>query len=219
MCFNLICVTIVIRLSVLPDGRLHTDAFSRSRHPLLALLPRKVGLVEEAGEEHKVGEVHGDGELHVELGYVTGVRGVLPQVIVRPDVHSAAHDHLAELQGGDGHGQLPGGEVAHAAESIVRVHQTVHAVVHHDEPAGRRRVLGVGEPGVEQHGDVVIPVQEDERLPTQHDEHRVTELWQLRQDKHPRPEPAHAILLDETGNRQKQLLALIAMSFWENRSK
>ena len=34
-------------------------------------------------------------------------------------------------------------------------------------------------PAEEQHGDVVVPVQEDQRLLTEHDEQRVDELWDL----------------------------------------
>lgn len=49
-------------------------------------------------------------------------------------------------------------------------------VVHDDEPARRRRVLGVREPGVEEHGDVMVPVEEDQRLLTQHYEHGVAQL-------------------------------------------
>lgn len=40
------------------------------------------------------------------------------------------------------------------------------AVVHNNEPARRGRVLREREPGVEQHSDVVVPVEEDERLLT-----------------------------------------------------
>lgn len=49
----------------------------------------------------------------------------------------------------------------------------MHTIVHNDEPARRGRVLREGVPGVEQDGDVVVPVQEDERLLAQHYEHRV----------------------------------------------
>lgn len=35
------------------------------------------------------------------------------------------------------------------------------AVVHHDEPTSRGRVFREGVPGVQQDGDVVVPVQED----------------------------------------------------------
>lgn len=79
----------------------------------------------------------------------------------------------------------------------------MHTVVHDDEPPRRRGVLREGEPGVQQHGDVVVPVQEDERLLAQHNEHRVPELRQLRQHEHHRPEAGHFVLLNETGKREK----------------
>lgn len=71
------------------------------------------------------------------------------------------------------------------------------AVVHHDVPSRGRGVLRVWEPGVQQYGNVVIPVQEDQRLLAQHDEDRVTEFGYLRQHEHPRPEARYAVLLDK----------------------
>lgn len=64
----------------------------------------------------------------------------------------------------------------------------MHTVVHHHEPTRGGGVLGEGVPGVQQHGDVVVPVQEDERLLAQHDEHGVAQLGQLGQHEHVRPE-------------------------------
>lgn len=62
--------------------------------------------------------------------------------------------------------------------NIFRV-SPVNAVVHNDEPTRRRCVLGEGVPGVEQDGDVVVPVKEDQRLLTKYDEDRVTELGEF----------------------------------------
>lgn len=53
----------------------------------------------------------------------------------------------------------------------------MHTVIHDDKPARRGGVLRKRVPSVQQHGDVVIPVQEDQRLLAQHDEHRVSQLW------------------------------------------
>lgn len=78
----------------------------------------------------------------------------------------------------------------------------VHTIVHNDEPPSRRCVLSEGVPGVQQHGDVMIPVQEDQRLLAQHYEYRVTQLWQLGQHEHPRPEAGHFVLFYEAGIRE-----------------
>lgn len=82
----------------------------------------------------------------------------------------------------------------------------VNAVVHHDEPARGWSVLSEGEPGVQQNGDVVVPVQEDEWLLAQNYKHRVAKLWQLRQNEHPRPEPWDFILLYETEKIRKRII-------------
>lgn len=82
----------------------------------------------------------------------------------------------------------------------------MNAVVHYDEPARGWSVLSEGEPGVQQHGDVVVPVQEDEWLLAQNYKHRIAKLWQLRQNEHPRPEPWDFILLYETEKIRKRII-------------
>lgn len=89
---------------------------------------------------------------------------------MRPDVDGTADNHLGELQRRDDHRDETRWLEAHRAQCIVRVHDGVYAVVHDDEPARGRRVLGVREPGVDEYGDVMVPVQEDQRLFAQHDE-------------------------------------------------
>lgn len=71
------------------------------------------------------------------------------------------------------------------------------AVVHGDEPARGGCVLCVAKPGVHQHGDVMVPVQEDERLFPQHNKDSVAQLWQFGEHKQPCPETGHFVLLDE----------------------
>lgn len=56
----------------------------------------------------------------------------------------------------------------------------MNTIVHDDEPARGRRVLRERVPGVQQDGDVMIPVEEDERLLAEHYEYCVAELRQLR---------------------------------------
>lgn len=80
----------------------------------------------------------------------------------------------------------------------------MNTIVHNDEPTRRRCVLSKGVPGVEQNGDVVVPVQEDQRLLTQYDEHRVAELREFGQHEHPCPEAGHFVLLNETGIEKRE---------------
>lgn len=49
----------------------------------------------------------------------------------------------------------------------------MHSVIHGHEPATTGNLVFVGIPGVHQHGNVMIPVQEDQPLLTQDDEYGV----------------------------------------------
>jgi len=141
------------------------------------------------------------------------VRAAGLEVTVRGVVDEAADQHLRQLTGRDEHGHLFGRPVAHGPRRVVRVHHRVYRVVHDDEPPGGRRELHVREPRVQQHGDVMIPVQEDERLLAEHDEYRVAELRQLGQHEQPRPEPGHGVILDVAaiGKEQKQKKQMIRL--------
>ena len=78
------------------------------------------------------------------------------------NVDSTPHHHLQQLQGGDDHGQhlwhrdpeqghqeictMFGLVLLHSLSSIVAVHEGVHAVVHHHEPAAGGGELYIGIP-------------------------------------------------------------------------
>lgn len=166
----------------------------------LACVRREVGLVEETGKQDKVAEVHRNRQFDVHFGDVTAALAGRLQEAVGPNVDGTTDDHLGQLEGGDQHGDRTGRLEVQSTEGVVRVHHRVHAVVHHDEPTGRGGVLGVREPRIHQHRDVVIPVQEDQWLLPEHDEHRITQLGQLGQHEQPGPETAYTIMLDEAWN-------------------
>jgi len=113
------------------------------------------------------------------------VRSAGFQITVRGVVDEAADQHLRQLTGRDEHGHLLRRSVAHGPCRVIRVHHRVHRVVHDDEPPSGRCELHIREPCVQQHGDVMVPVQEDERLLAKHDKYRVTEFGELGQHKQP----------------------------------
>lgn len=81
----------------------------------------------------------------------------------------------------------------------------MHTVVHNYEPACGTSVFCIAEPRVDQHRDVMIPVQEDQRLFAQHYEYRIAQFGQFAQHKEPGPETAHAILFNvATGERERE---------------
>ena len=90
--------------------------------------------------------------------------------------------------------------------------------VHDDEPAGGGGVLAEGVPAVDEDGDVVVPVEEDQLLLPQHDEDGVPQLGHLGQHEHPGPEPAHSVVLDEAGNpygiKSKLPCLMAGIVFW-----
>lgn len=119
------------------------------------------------------------------------------QQVVGPEIDRTPDHHLQQLEGSDEHGHLPRRTVPHRPQRVIRVHNRVDAVVHDDEPASASRVLGVAEPAVEEDGDVVVPVEEDEGLLPEDDEDGVAQFGELAQDEHPRPEAGDLVLFDE----------------------
>ncbi len=137
---------------------------------LALVVAPQVRLVEEVGEEQQVAQVHEAGP-----GDVVGAGGAVS--VVHPAVHQPAHrqphGHLTDLSAGDEHGEGPRHAETGGTCGVVTVHERVHAVVHGHEPAAAGHHVFVGVPGVQQHGDVVVPVQEEQLLLPQHDERRV----------------------------------------------
>ena len=64
-------------------------------------------------------------------------------------------------------------------QAVVPIHDGVHCVVHGNEVEARAGEGAVGVPAEEQNRDVVIPVEEDQRLFAKNDEQRVDELGNL----------------------------------------
>ncbi len=131
----------------------------------------EVAVVEEQGEKDQVAEVHDRAPQDVvHVGWTAH--------LVHPVVHQAqdgqAHRHLQDLGGRDDHGKGAGHPQASRSGRVVCVHERMNHVVHGHEPAAARHLVLVGVPRVEQHSDVMVPVQEDEALLPEDDEHCVT---------------------------------------------
>lgn len=78
-------------------------------------------------------------------------------------------------------------------------------VVHADKPAGSGNVVGVGVPGVEQDGNMVVPVEEDQWLLPQDNEYGISQLRNLAQGEHPVPETSYSVV-QETEKKAYQKL-------------
>lgn len=131
----------------------------------------EVGVIEEHGKQNQVAEVH-DGS----PGNVIHVGRTLH--LVDPKVNQAqnsqTHHHLQDLGSCDDHGKGTRNPQPSSPSSVVRVHERMYGVVHGHEPTASCHLVLVGVPGVEEHSDVVVPVQEDETLLTEDNEDCVT---------------------------------------------
>jgi len=158
----------------------------------------EVCVVEEVAEEDEVTGVH-----HEAVSQV--VKRGLAEVATRldlicPHIDKGTEHHLHNLEGSDGHADGPRDAEAEGTEGVVRVHEGVHCVVHHHEPATRAQVVGVAVPHVDQGGDVMIPMQEDQLLLPQHDEQSVPEFVDFRNGKHKRPKARWSIKVGRVAN-------------------
>lgn len=122
--------------------------------------------MEESGKQDEVTSVHGDRKLDICRWDVASGMSRLLEEAVRPYINGTADHHLRQLKCGDDHRYEAWRMEFQRTQRVVSVHQGVNTIVHDDEPAGWGGVLGVWEPWVHQHGDVVVPVQEDQRLLT-----------------------------------------------------
>jgi hypothetical protein len=115
---------------------------------------------------------------------------VLGDVLEVPagEADEGAEEHLADLREGDEEGGEGLGAQVERQQAVVAVHECVDHVVHGHEVQARPRHRGVRVPAEQQHRHVVVPVQEDQRLLAQHDEGRVHQLGQLREDEQHHPE-------------------------------
>lgn len=134
-----------------------------------------VAVKEELGEEHGVREVHDEGKV--------GAEDELVAVVAldgggRDDVDT--DNHLGELEGCEE--DAPVGTNTAGSDGIVEVHEGVNEEVHDGEgPAGAVEVVCnlIRVPAVQGSHDMVVVVEEDQRLLAEHDEDGVTELEEL----------------------------------------
>jgi len=147
---------------------------------------RQVDIVEKVKEESEIASVHDERDLDVRVAYVARSAGLLDQIAVIVDYY--ADDHLRELRERDDEADPLGyAKDVHGATGVVRVHHGVHGRVHHEEPAARGGLVLHRVPAVDEHGTMMVPVQEDELLLAQHDEHGVDEFGHLAHHEHPHP--------------------------------
>lgn len=138
-------------------------------------------LVEDLKEEKEVGEVHDNARLEADVRGGTGHTGIL--VFVDLDADPDTKYHLKELEERDSVPRDEAGPHAHRRQRVIKVHDAVHRVVHRNEVDAGARLSRVRLPDVKQHGEVVVPVEQHERLLPEHDEDRIDQLRDLTDDE------------------------------------
>ena len=140
----------------------------------------------EVAEQVQVRAVHERAGDEVGGLVVAGLAG--HHVVPAGHAHAGADEHLRNLGDGDDHRREGLGAHAQRLQAVVAVHERVHGVVHGDKVQSRARHRGVGAPAEEQHGHVVVPVEEDQRLSSEHNEQSVDQLRHLAEDEEHDPE-------------------------------
>ena len=90
-------------------------------------------------------------------------------------------------------------------------------VVHHHEPATWGSVVCVAVPHVQQDSDVMVPVQENQRLFAQNDEDSIPELINFGQSEQTGPEAGYALKVG--GNTYRVLQAVLSNSSYQFRQR
>lgn len=117
---------------------------------------------EKLQKEEEIAPVHDKGGGVVFLFDPAG--GVRLVVVKAGQCDGNPDDHLRDLEDGDHDGVEPLGAHLHGHQKVVPVHGGVDTVVHdHEENTGRRG-RHVGMITIEEHRDVVVPVQKDKGL-------------------------------------------------------
>jgi len=116
--------------------------------------------------------------------------------------HGDAHHHLRNLQRRDN--EVPRRSVRQRCEDVVEVHDRMHAQVHGREPDAPGGAADVRMPAVQQHGRVVVPVQEDDGAALGQKQHSVEQLGDLRhaEQKNPRTRRADRVAAGHGGARR-----------------
>jgi len=99
-----------------------------------------------------------------------------PHKLKSIDVDYNPKEHLQELKEGNQHRTIAWNLNSKCLESIIRVHETVNARIHHNIPQLIRFIGLVHDPPAEKSGNMMVPVQKDEVLFSQYNEGSVSEL-------------------------------------------
>mmetsp|Transcript_21401 Transcript_21401/g.46478 ORF Transcript_21401/g.46478 Transcript_21401/m.46478 type:complete len:159 (-) Transcript_21401:428-904(-) len=108
-------------------------------------------------------------------------------IVKRGNRHPHTNEHLTELHERNDDWVEPLGSHFNSHEEVIPVHYRMDGVVHHNEKEARGGGISVRKPAVEEDGNVMIPMQKDERLLMDDNEECVEQFGEFTQNKELNP--------------------------------
>ena len=118
-----------------------------------------VGDIKEICEQEKVACIHSETVTHVLHGLLA-IETLRLHVVCR-QINDYSHDHLQDLNARDENADESWDSNVQSPQSVIRIHERVHRIIHHHEPSSRTGVIRVTVPNVGHNADVVVPVEEN----------------------------------------------------------
>ncbi len=134
---------------------------------LFGCLLINVGPVVEVGEQDGVRRVEENGYSNGKRVHFTSL--VLQQRLGGEVIQNDSGKHLGELYGSYGLGHPLGWGSSTGTDGVIRIHDGVDAVIDDAKPDAGGYRIRVTEPAVDEDGDVVVPVKDDQLLLPQND--------------------------------------------------
>jgi len=145
---------------------------------LLVLLgwSKQVSLDKELQKEEQIASIHDHGSIGI-LHLQVAVAGLLDeQQVETHGCNGDTYHHLTNLGNRNPNGLEPFGFAPYRHQKVVKVHNGMDCIVHGAKDDTRGRILQVGNPAVDQHGNVMVPVKEDERFLVYNNEERIKQF-------------------------------------------
>ena len=172
----------------------------------LAGFGKIITLEEEFQKQKQVTAVH-DERSHIVVGGQPAIlnRFCNPQQVAACYRNGDSDNHLRDLRNRNVH-RLEGlGLAIDRHQEVVKVHNRMHSVIHDTKDQADRCLGDVGSPAIQQHGDVMVPVQEYEFFLVDHNEERVKEFGKLGKNKELHPKSRRTRSIESLGVKAKVL--------------
>ena len=138
------------------------------------LLWSKVASYKKLQEEEQIAAIH---DKRSRIVFLFNLAFRISVVVVKTDESdSYADHHLRNLESSDNHWVEPLWAKVHCHQEIVAIHRSMYTVVHHNKEDARRRSCNVRVPAIKQNGDVMVPMEENERLLVNYDKESINKF-------------------------------------------